>query len=51
MMHKFWAVTDPMMMQMQMAMFMKNISLTGGALMISYFGAGPISIDNKSAKA
>lgn len=44
--HNFWAVTDPMMHQMQMAMFMKNIALIGGALMISYFGSGPMSIDS-----
>jgi len=48
MMHKFWTVSDPMMMQMQMAMFMKNMALLGGALMITYFGAGPLSIDNRS---
>jgi len=47
--HKFWGITDPMMAQMQMAMFMKNIALIGGALVISYFGAGPLSIDNKAA--
>ena len=47
MMHKFWTVTDPMMMQMQMAMFMKNMSMLGGALLITYFGAGPLSIDNR----
>lgn len=46
-MHKFWAVSDPMMMQMQMAMFMKNMSMLGGALMIAYFGAGPLSLDNR----
>lgn len=46
MMHQFWTVTDPMAAQMQMVNFMKNISMVGGALMISYFGAGPISIDN-----
>jgi len=45
MMHKFWAVSDPMMAQMQMAMFMKNISMLGGALLISQFGAGPFSLD------
>jgi putative oxidoreductase len=49
MMHKFWGITDQMMMQMQMSMFMKNISLVGAALMITYFGAGPVSIDNKNA--
>ena len=50
MMHKFWTVTDPMMMQMQMAMFMKNISMLGGALLISQFGAGPFSLDARSTR-
>jgi putative oxidoreductase len=49
-MHKFWGITDPMMQQMQMAMFMKNIALTGGALLITYFGAGPLSIDGRLIK-
>jgi len=44
-MHKFWGITDPMMAQMQMAMFMKNIALTGGALVIAAFGSGPLSVD------
>jgi putative oxidoreductase len=50
MMHKFWAVSDPMMAQMQMAMFMKNVALTGGALLIGYFGAGPVSLDARSGR-
>jgi putative oxidoreductase len=45
MMHKFWAVTDPMIFQIQMAMFMKNVSMLGGALLITQFGAGPWSLD------
>jgi putative oxidoreductase len=45
MMHNFWAVKDPMTAQIQMAMFMKNISMLGGALLISQFGAGPWSLD------
>ena len=45
MMHKFWAVTDPMMQQMQMIMFMKNVSMLGGALLISQLGSGPWSLD------
>jgi putative oxidoreductase len=45
MMHKFWAVPDPMMAQMQQAMFFKNLSMLGGALLISQFGAGPSSFD------
>ena len=44
-MHNFWAVKDPMMAQMQMAMFMKNMTMLGGALLISQFGAGPVSLD------
>jgi putative oxidoreductase len=45
MMHNFWAVTDPMMAQMQRAMFLKNLSMLGGALLIAHFGAGPLSLD------
>jgi putative oxidoreductase len=47
MMHKFWTVTDAMMYQMQMVMFMKNLALLGGALLISQFGAGPWSLDRR----
>ena len=32
MMHAFWKETDPMQKQMQMGMFMKNISILGGAV-------------------
>jgi putative oxidoreductase len=31
---------------MMMVLFMKDLSLTGAALMIAYFGAGPLSIDS-----
>lgn len=48
MMHQFWAASDPMMHQMQMIMFLKNLSMLGGALLITQFGAGPWSIDNRS---
>lgn len=44
-MHQFWSAGDPQMAMMQQSMFMKNISILGGALMIAHFGAGPISID------
>jgi putative oxidoreductase len=50
MMHNFWAVHDPMMRQLQLAMFMKNLSMLGGALLISYFGAGPLSLDARLSK-
>ena len=44
-MHAFWAVKDPMAAGMQYAMFMKNVGLLGGALLIAHFGAGPFSLD------
>ncbi len=44
-MHKFWAVSDPITAQMQIAMFLKNMSMIGGALLISQLGAGPWSLD------
>lgn len=45
MMHRFWDTTDPNMAQIQLALFMKNISMLGAALLIIYFGSGPLSID------
>jgi putative oxidoreductase len=50
MLHKFWAVTDPMMAQIQMILFMKNVSMLGGALLISQFGAGPFSLDARRSR-
>jgi putative oxidoreductase len=50
MMHKFWTVNDPMMAQLQMILFMKNVSMLGGALLISHFGAGPFSLDARSSR-
>jgi putative oxidoreductase len=49
MLHNFWAVTDPMMAQLQQVMFMKNVSMLGAALFIAYFGAGPASLDARQA--
>lgn len=45
MMHKFWAVSDPMMHQIQFVMFLKNLAMLGAALVISQFGSGPWSLD------
>ena len=50
MMHKFWLVQDPMMAQIQMILFMKNVSMLGGALLISQFGAGPFSLDARRSR-
>lgn len=48
MMHAFWKETEPMQQQIQLSNFMKNISLIGAALLIAFFGAGPVSFDAKS---
>ena len=50
MMHNFWAVTEPQMRQMQMVNFMKNVSMLGGALLLTHFGAGPWSLDARRAR-
>jgi len=44
-MHQFWVVTDPMLYQIQFAMFLKNVSMLGGALVITQLGTGPWSLD------
>jgi putative oxidoreductase len=44
MMHNFWTKTDPMARQMDMIQFMKNISMLGGALILMYWGGGPLSV-------
>lgn len=49
-MHRFWGLTDSAAAQMQQVNFMKNMALLGGALLIAYFGAGPISFDARSRR-
>ena len=48
MMHNFWTVDDPMQKQVEMAQFMKNLSMTGAALMLYWmvqmYGYGPFTI-------
>lgn len=40
-MHQFWGESDPMAKQNEMSMFMKNLTIAGGALMGSaIYGAG-----------
>jgi len=52
-MHAFWGIHDPTMAMTQQMMFMKNLTMLGGALVIAYFGAGPLSFDHRreSSKA
>jgi putative oxidoreductase len=45
MMHAFWKLQDPVILHTQQAMFAKNVSMLGAALMVAYFGSGPCSID------
>lgn len=44
-MHNFWALPDPAARAVQQANFFKNLGLLGGALLVAYWGAGPISFD------
>ncbi|MBI5274424.1 MAG: DoxX family protein [Chlamydiales bacterium] len=44
MMHQFWSIGDVYDAMMHQYCFMKNVSMIGGALMISYFGSGPMSL-------
>ncbi len=43
MMHPFWSV-DPSQMVEQRVLFLNNLSILGGALLIAYFGSGPLSL-------
>lgn len=45
MLHNFWAVSDPVMHQMQFVMFMKNLSMLGAALFFAQAGTGRWSLD------
>jgi putative oxidoreductase len=51
MMHAFWKFNEPMQQQMQMSMFMKNASMLGAAFLIAWFGAGPISLDERNHRS
>ncbi len=51
MMHAFWAAKDPMMAQIQMVNFMKNLSMLGGALLVAFHGAGPVSFDERGSSS
>ena len=42
--HKFWAVPDEQVMVQQL-LFMKNLSVAGGLLIVAALGAGPASVD------
>lgn len=48
MMHDFWTISDPAAARLEQVMFMKNVPMLGGALLILYYGAGPISLDARA---
>ena len=45
MMHAFWAVSDPTMLLIQLALFVRNLMMLGAALFIAHAGAGSLSLD------
>ena len=45
MLHAFWTLHDPVLIHTQQAMFMKNLSMLGAALLLTQIGAGPLSFD------
>lgn len=48
--HAFWAVPAEQAM-MQQLMFMKNLAVVGGLLLVYGFGAGPVSFDARRVQA
>jgi len=50
-MHAFWNVSEPMPRMIQQAMFMKNLAMLGGALLVAYWGAGPVSLDERAKRS
>jgi putative oxidoreductase len=47
MMHGYWRLHDPGEIHVQQAMFAKNISMLGAALLLTQFGAGEVSVDGR----
>lgn len=48
--HNYWAMPAEQQM-MQQLMFMKNLAVTGGLLLVFAFGAGALSVDARRAAA
>jgi putative oxidoreductase len=47
--HNFWTYQG-IEQQVQMIMFMKNLAILGGLLLVIGMGAGPLSLDNRKKK-
>jgi putative oxidoreductase len=50
-MHAYWRLSDPDTYFVEQVLFFKNLSMLGAALLISQFGAGPVSIDQRHMPA
>jgi putative oxidoreductase len=48
--HNFWTY-PPEQQKMQMILFMHNLTLMGGLLLVLTFGPGPLSIDLKGRRS
>ncbi len=44
-MHAFWRLSDPAAVHVQQAMFLKNVAILGGLLLVAVHGAGAIAFD------
>ena len=44
-MHDYWNLADAAQRQLREAFFLRNVAFLGSALVIAYFGAGPVSVD------
>ena len=43
-MHQFWKLSEPGPRHIQQSMFIKNVSMLGGALVLASYGSGPFSV-------
>jgi putative oxidoreductase len=43
--HNFWTYPDPKEQQQNMILFMHNLTLMGGLILLMAFGPGPFSVD------
>ena len=46
-MHAYWKLYDPTAIHIQQAMFAKNLSMLGASLLLTQFGSGELSLDNR----
>src|ERR1700737_1225093 len=46
-MHAFWRLHEPVAVQLRQAMFAKNLSMIGAAVLISQFGGERVSVDER----